>query len=142
MPSLNKVFLIGNLTKEPELRYIPSGAAVATLRLACSRKYKATDGSLNEDTLFTNVTVWAKMAEACNENLGKGSPVFVEGRLQSRTYETTDGQKRYAMDVVAERVQFLAPKKKTSGGSEEAIPDEAAENQGAASTGDDDKPPF
>ena len=140
MASLNRVFLIGNLTKEPELRYIPSGAAVATLRLACSRKYKAQDGTMKEDTLFTNVTVWGKQGENCNEYLAKGSPIFVEGRLQSRTYETTDGQKRYAMDVVADRVQFLSAKKKTAGGTEEEIPEESADATPAA--GDDDKPPF
>jgi single-strand DNA-binding protein len=141
MPSLNKVFLIGNLTKEPELKYIPSGAAVGTLRLACNRKYKAQDGTMKDDTLFINVTVWSKTAENCNEYLSKGSPVFVEGRLQSRTYDGQDGQKKYVTDVVAERVQFLSGGKKKAGGeaSDDSIPEEPS---GAPAQDAEDKPPF
>lgn len=140
MPSLNKVFLIGNLTKEPELKYIPSGSAVGTLRLAVNRKFKAADGTLKDDTLFINVTVWGKQAEACNEFLAKGSPVFVEGRLQSRTYEGQDGQKRYVTDVTAERIQFLSggKKKGTGEGSDEEIPEEQPGPAGVS----EDKPPF
>ena len=107
MASLNKVFLIGNLTRDPELRYIPSGVAVANLRLAVNRRYKDKSGELKEDTCFVTVTAWDKQAEACNQFLKKGRPVFVEGRLQSRSWETTDGQKRNTIDVRAERIQFL-----------------------------------
>ncbi len=107
MASLNKVFLIGNLTKDPELRYTPNGIAVATLRVAVSRKYKDRTGEMKEDTCFLNVNVWEKQAEVCNQYLQKGRPVMIEGRLQSRSWETADGQKRNTIDVRAERVQFL-----------------------------------
>ncbi len=109
MASLNKVFLIGNLTKDPELRYTPSGVAVANLRLAVNRKFKDKTGELKEETCFITVTAWDKQAETCNQYLQKGRPIFVEGRLQSRSWETTDGQKRNTIDIRAERIQFLTP---------------------------------
>ena len=108
MASLNKVLLIGNLTKDPELRYTPNGTAVATLRLAVNRKFKDRAGELKEDTCFISVTVWDKQAETCNQYLQKGRPVFVEGLLQSRSWDTPDGQKRSIIDVRAERIQFLS----------------------------------
>ena len=107
MANLNKVFLIGNLTRDPELRNTPGGTAVANLGLAVNRKFKDSTGELKEEVCFLTVTVWDKQAEACCEYLKKGSPVFVEGVLQSRFWETGDGQKRSAIDVRAERVQFL-----------------------------------
>ncbi len=107
MASLNKVLLIGNLTKDPELRYTPNGTAVANLRLAVNRKFKDRNGELKEDTCFVTVTVWDKQAEVCNEHLKKGRPILVEGILQSRSWDTPDGQKRNTIDVRAERVQFL-----------------------------------
>ncbi len=111
MASLNKVFLIGNLTRDPELRYTSSGVAVANLRLAANRKYKDKSGELKEDTCFVTVTAWEKQAEICNQYLQKGRAVFVEGRLQSRSWETPDGQKRNTIDVRVERIQFLGPGK-------------------------------
>ena len=137
MANLNKVFLIGNLTRQPELRYVPSGAAVGTLGLAVNRKYKVADGTTKDEVCFVNVTVWGKQAESCNEFLSKGSPIFIEGRLQYRSYEK-DGQKRTALDVVAERVQFLGGKKKTSGDSDETVPEETTD----AAAPEEDKPPF
>lgn len=107
MASLNKVLLIGNLTKDPELRYTPNGTAVANLRLAVNRKFKDRTGELKEDTCFVTVTAWDKQAEICNQYLQKGRPVFVEGLLQSRSWDTPDGQKRSTIDVRAERIQFL-----------------------------------
>ena len=107
MANLNKVFLIGNLTRDPELRYTPGGTAVANLGLAVNRKFKDSSGTLKEEVCFLTVTVWDKQAEACCQYLQKGRPVFVEGVLQSRFWETSDGQKRSAIDVRAERVQFL-----------------------------------
>jgi single-strand DNA-binding protein len=83
MASLNKVFLIGNLTRAPELRYTPSGMAVADLRLAVNRRYQTQSGEKREDTCFLNVVVWGKQAESCSEYLDKGSPIMVEGRLQT-----------------------------------------------------------
>lgn len=107
MASLNKVLLIGNLTKDPELRYTPGGTAVANLRLAVNRKFKDRTGELKEDTCFVTVTAWDKQAEICNQYLQKGRPIFVEGILQSRSWDTPDGQKRSTIDVRAERIQFL-----------------------------------
>ncbi|MET0849874.1 MAG: single-stranded DNA-binding protein [Candidatus Rokuibacteriota bacterium] len=107
MASLNKVFLIGNLTRAPELRYTPSGTAVSDLRLAVNRNYTLQNGEKREETCFLTVVVWGKQAETCGEYLDKGSPILVEGRLQTRDWETKDGQKRSVVEVVAERVQFM-----------------------------------
>lgn len=107
MANLNKVFLIGNLTRDPELRYIPSGSAVATFTIAANRAYVLQSGEKKEEVSYIRVVVWAKMAEICGEYLSKGSPVFVEGRLQSRSWETQQGEKRSTLEVVAQSVQFL-----------------------------------
>jgi len=107
MANLNKTFLIGNLTRDPELRYTPAGVPVANLGLAVNRRFRDKTGELKEDVCFLTVTVWDKQAEACCQYLKKGSPIFVEGVLQSRSWETSDGQKRSTIDVRAERVQFL-----------------------------------
>ena len=107
MANLNKVFLIGNLTRDPELRYTPGGTAVANLGIAVNRRFKDSSGELKEEVCFLTVTVWDKQAEACCQYLTKGRPVFIEGVLQSRFWETPEGQKRSAIDVRAERVQFL-----------------------------------
>ncbi len=107
MASLNKVLLIGNLTRDTELRYIPSGSAVASFTLAVNRVYKLQSGEKKEEVSFVRVIVWGRMAEVCGEYLKKGSPVFVEGRLQSRSWDGPDGQKRSTIEVVAMNVQFL-----------------------------------
>ena len=107
MASLNKVFLIGNLTRDPELRYTPNGIAVVSLGLAVNRRYKDKMGELKEEVLFINASAWNKQAEVCNQYLKKGRPVFIEGQLQSRSWEGKDGQKRTTIDVRVERVQFL-----------------------------------
>jgi len=121
MANLNKVFLIGNLTRDPELRYTPGGTAVANLGIAVNRRFKDSSGELKEEVCFLTVTVWDKQAEACCQYLKKGRPVFVEGVLQSRFWETSDGQKRSAIDVRAERVQFLG---NYNGGAKEKSQDE------------------
>ncbi len=118
MASLNKVFLIGNLTRDPELRYIPNGTAVAKFGLAVNRTYKSQDGEQKDDTCFVDIVTWGKTAELCANYLSKGRPIFVEGRLQYSTWETPDGQKRSKIDVVAERIQFLGGAKTTEGLSE------------------------
>ena len=105
--SLNRVFLMGNLTRDPELRYIPSGTAVASFDIAINRVYNTQSGEKKEETSFVKVVVWARRAEVCAEYLTKGSPVFVEGRLRSRSWETQDGQKRSTIEVVANNVQFM-----------------------------------
>ena len=116
MMSLNNVLLIGNLTRAPELRYTPSGTAVADLRMAVNRNYSTQSGEKREEVCFLTVVVWGKQAESCGEYLDKGSQIFVEGRLQTRDWESKDGQKRSATEVVAERVQFMS-RTKGSGGA-------------------------
>jgi len=111
MASLNKVLLIGNLTRDPELRYTPAGTAVVNLRLAVNRRYKDRNGEPKEEVCFLTVTAWDKQAEVCNQYLSKGRAVFVEGRLQSRSWEDKEGQKRNTLDIRAERIQFLGPPK-------------------------------
>ncbi len=133
MANLNKVFLIGNLTRAPELRYTPTGVAVANLGLAVNRRFRDKTGELKEDVCFLTVTVWDKQAEACCQYLQKGSPIFVEGVLQSRSWETNDGQKRSTIDVRAERVQFLGKfSTEKEDGSAPGIADQAM--NGAAAT--------
>ncbi len=107
MATLNKVMLIGNLTRDPELKYIPSGSAVVTFTLAVNRVYKTQTGEKKEQTSFIRIVVWGRRAEVCGQYLSKGSPVFVEGRLQSRDWETQEGQKRNTVEVIADNVQFL-----------------------------------
>ena len=107
MASLNKVMLIGNLTKDPELRYTPQGTAVVNLRCAVNRRFRNKNQETKEETCFITAVVWDKQAEACNQYLHKGSPIFVEGRLQSRSWEDAAGAKRSVIEVRAERVQFL-----------------------------------
>jgi len=107
MASYNKVLLMGNLTKDPELRYTPQGTAVANLRLAVNRKYRTKEQELKEEVCFITAVVWNKQAETCNQYLHKGSSVFVEGRLQSRSWEDNTGAKRSVIEVRAERVQFM-----------------------------------
>ena len=107
MFNVNKVTLTGRLTQDPELRYTPQGTAVTTLRLAMNRTYTTANGEKKDETTYVNVDVWQKQAETCAEYLGKGRAVFVEGRLRTHAWETQDGQKRSALEVVASRVQFM-----------------------------------
>ncbi len=125
--SLNRVFLMGNLTRDPELRYIPSGTAVLNFSLAVNRVYLAQTGEKKQETCFVRVVVWGRRAEVCNEYLRKGDPAFVEGRLQSRSWEAPDGSKRSTIEVVADSVQFLKGRPAVSGGGVgQAIEEEAA----------------
>jgi len=112
---LNKVILIGRLTKDPELRYTPAGAAVATFSLAVERPFANQQGEREVD--FINIVVWRKLAETCANQLGKGRLVAVDGRIQVRSYEAKDGQKRWITDVVAESVRFLDWPKEGGGSS-------------------------
>ena len=108
MPDLNQVLLCGRLTRDPELRYLPSGTALCKLGLAVSRRYRSKEGERKEETLFINVTVWEKQAEFCGENLRKGRPVLVEGQLQSDEWEDKQtGQRRSSIQVRARRIQQL-----------------------------------
>jgi single-strand DNA-binding protein len=139
MASLNKVFLIGNLTRPVELRYTPGGTAVADLRLAVNRVYTTQGGEKRDETCFLTVVVWGKQAEACRDYLDKGSPILVDGRLQTRDWETRDGQKRNVVEVVAERVQFLGRGKQAVGAPAVAQGDSMPGEDGAP---EDDEVPF
>ena len=107
MASCNKVFLIGNLTRDPEVRYTATGTPVANLGLATSRKYKSKEGELKEETCFVTLVAWGRQAELAAEYLKKGSPIFVEGRLVYRNWETANKEKRSTLEVTIERLQFL-----------------------------------
>ena len=121
MVGYNKVILMGNLTRDPELRYIPSGTAVATLRLAVNNRYRQGD-DWKDDVCYVDVTVWGKQAESSNEYLAKGRSVLIEGRLTYRTWETDEGQTRSKHEVVANAVKFLPRGKEQEPGGEEGPP--------------------
>lgn len=153
MASLNKVFLMGNLTRDPELRYIPSGTAVADLGLAINERFKDRDsGEWREKPVFVDVTVWRRQAETCADYLSKGSPVMIEGRLQLDQWENSEGQKRSKLKVLADRVQFLSggqPKgerRSSSGGGGQhqsgAAPSAPPDFADHATETDDDDLPF
>lgn len=128
MANLNKVLLMGNLTKDPELRYTPQGTAVVNLRLAVNRKFRDKNQELKEETCFITAVAWDKQAENCNQYLHKGSPLFIEGRLQSRSWEDNAGQKRSVVEVRAERVQFLgSPSKAQAQAAEPSLPVQAVD---------------
>jgi len=127
VPSLNRVFLIGRLTADPELRYTQTGLAVSDLRLAVNRTIQAPDGSRKEETTFVDVTVWRRTAETCAEYLKKGSPVFVEGHLSMDQWESPEGQKRSKLRVTAANVQFLESGRGRGGSEGAQIPPPAPE---------------
>ena len=107
MASLNKVFLIGNLTRDPEIRHTPKGTAVGDLSMAINMTYRTQEGTDKEEVCYVDVVVWGRQAETCKDYLSKGSPIFIEGRLQLDQWETQQGEKRSRLRVRAERVQFL-----------------------------------
>lgn len=109
---LNRIVLIGRLTKDPELRYTQSGKAVCAFTLAVDRPYVGADG--NKETDFINIVVWNKTAENCAQYLAKGKLAAVDGRLQIRSYDGQDGQRRYVTEVIADNVRFLSPKSEGS----------------------------
>ena len=108
MASFNRVMLMGNLTRNPELKYTPSGTAVTDLGLAVNESFKNKAGETVEQTCFVDVVVWGRQAETASEFLTKGSPAFIEGRLQFDQWENQEGEKRSKLRVRAERVQFLS----------------------------------
>ena len=107
MAGLNKVMLIGNVGTDPEMRYTANGNAVTTFRLACSRNYTTPDGERKEETEWFNVVTWSKLAETVSQFLQKGRRAYVEGRLQTRSWEGADGQRRFRTEVIANSVLFL-----------------------------------
>ncbi len=117
--SLNKVMLIGNLTRDPEMRYTPSGAAVCTFGIATNRYYVASDGQKKEETEFIKIVSWNKLAELCSQLLVKGRKVYVEGRLQTRSWETPDGVSKQTTEVVIDDMRILDSKRDWEGASDE-----------------------
>lgn len=117
--NLNKVFIIGNLTRDPELRSLPSGSSVASFGVATNRVWKNQQGEKQEDVQFHNIVVFGKQADLVTQYLKKGSSVLIEGRIQTRTWEAQDGSKRNKTEIVAERVQF-GPRRAAMAGSGEA----------------------
>ncbi len=129
--NLNKVLLIGNLTRDPELRSLPSGAQVASFSIATNRVWKDQSGQRKDDTQFHNIVVFGKQAEIVAQYLKKGSSALIEGRIQNRSWDGPDGNKRYRTEIVSERVQF-GPRK-TDGSGQPSAP---TQESGAQKEGD------
>lgn len=134
--TLNKVLLMGRLTRDPETRYTASGAPVVNFGLAVNRRYQDQSGEWRDETCFVNAVAWRKLAERLSSQLKKGSAVFVEGRLQSRSWEAQDGTRRSTIEVNAMSVQVLD---KREGGSSESVP---SEPDAEMPPGEDDDIPF
>lgn len=123
MMSLNRAQLIGNLTRDPELRTTPSGQSVANFGVATNRTFVDRDGKKQDQTEFHNVVVWGKLADICSQYLGKGRKVFIEGRLQTREWEGQDGSKRRTTEVVADNMIMLSsPGGRANSGSDSGTP--------------------
>jgi len=127
MASVNKVILIGNLGKDPEVRYTPSGAAVCNLRVATTRNWKNREtGERQEETEWHSVVLYDRQAEIAGEYLRKGRPVYIEGRLKTRKWQDKDGNDRYTTEIVAETMQLLGGREGTSGDDAGAAPARSA----------------
>jgi single-strand DNA-binding protein len=142
--SVNKAILVGNLGKDPELRYTPSGTAVCTFTLATSERFKNKQGEQQDRTEWHNIVVWAGLAEICGKYLTKGKQVYIEGRIQNRSYDDRDGNKRYISEVVANEMQMLSRSgdQGGGGGSRPTTPPEepSASSQEPPFNPDDDIP--
>jgi single-strand DNA-binding protein len=140
--SVNKVLLIGNLGRDPEVRYLPSGNPVANFSIATSENYTDRNGAKQERTDWHNIVVYGKQAELCGQYLKKGRQVFVEGRISYRNYEAKDGSgKRYVTDIVAQRVQFLGGR--AGAGADEVVGDfGGGRGGGGGHPGGGDLPPM
>ena len=126
--NINRVVLVGNLTRDPELRHTPSGTAVCSLRLAVNTRRKDESGQWTDKPNYFDITVWGQQGENCAQYLAKGRPVGIDGRLEWREWEAQDGSKRQAVEVVADNVQFLGGRQDSEGAHVPA---------GAAASGDD-----
>ncbi|NMC75615.1 MAG: single-stranded DNA-binding protein [Geobacteraceae bacterium] len=127
MASLNKVMLIGNLGRDPEVRYTTSGTAVASFSLATTEKFKNKAGEWEERTEWHTITMWGRLAEIAGEYLSKGKNVYIEGRLQTRKWQDRDGRDRYTTEVVADKMQMLGGRGESGG---RQAPGKAAEEAG------------
>jgi single-strand DNA-binding protein len=138
--SVNKVLLIGNLGRDPEVRYLPSGNPVANFSIATSENYTDRNGTKQDRTDWHNIVVYGKQAELCGQYLKKGRQVFVEGRISYRNYEAKDGSgKRYVTDIVAQRVQFLGGR---AGAGADEVADFGGGRGGGGQPGGGDLPPM
>jgi single-strand DNA-binding protein len=145
MANINRVVLVGNLTKDPELRHTPSGTAVCKLRLAVNTRQKDPQGNWGDKPNYFDVTVWGNQGESCAQYLSKGRPVGVDGRLDWREWEAQDGSKRQAVEIIADTVQFLGSREGGGGGAGDGerqfVPAAAtAGNEDFTATADDDIP--
>jgi single-strand DNA-binding protein len=113
---LNKVMIIGNLGRDPEMRFTPSGRPVTSFTVATSRMWNSPDGERHEETEWFNVVAWGKLAETCKQYLVKGQQVYVEGRLQTRRWEDQEGRKHFSTEIVADRMIMLGDRKAGHGG--------------------------
>src|SRR5918996_3977572 len=104
---LNKIIVIGNLGRDPEMKYTPAGQAITSFSVASNHRYKTASGEQREETEWFNCQAWGKLAEVCNQYVSKGSQVYIEGRLKSRTYQTQGGETRFSNDVTVNELQFL-----------------------------------
>jgi single-strand DNA-binding protein len=142
--NINRVVLVGNLTKDPELRHTPSGTAVCSLRLAVNTRRKdSATGEWTEKPNYFDITVWGNQGESCAQYLAKGRPVAVDGRLEWREWDAQDGTKRQAVEIIADSVQFLGGRTDGEGGQPQFVPAGAAaqtENADFAAGADDDIP--
>jgi single-strand DNA-binding protein len=146
--SLNKVLLMGNLTRDPEVKYTPKGTAVCDLGIAINDSYKAQDGTIKETVTFVDVEVWGRTAENCKQYLTKGRPIFVEGQLRLDQWETPQGEKKSRMKVRADRVQFLGggPGRPGGGGEQRSSTSSSSDSgrtatRPASSVSEDAPPP-
>ncbi len=141
MASLNRIFLIGNLTRDPELRYIPSGTPVVSFGLAVNTSISRPNSDSKEEVCFVRVVAWGKQAEVCNQYLKKGRSVFIEGRLIYRSWEQ-EGKTRSTLEVRADRVQFLSPRREEVAAPAQGPSDEVAHDEPVEGGVPDDEPPF
>ncbi len=141
MAGINKVILIGNLGRDPEVRYTPDGAAVANFSIATSQEWKDREtGEKREKTEWHRIVAWRKLGELCGEYLSKGRQVYIEGRLQTRDWEDRDGNKRYTTEVIASEVQFLGPKEPSGPRDSYGGPPPPEAEPPGMDSGDDDIP--
>lgn len=138
MASYNRVVIMGNITRDVELRYIPSGTAVADITVAVNERRKQGDGNYVDDPQFVDVTLWARTAEVVAEYCKKGSPIFVEGRLKLDKWEAEDGSNRSKLKVVAEKIQLLSSR--NGGGERQPEPGDEAVPAGASADADGEIP--
>jgi len=135
--AVNKVILIGNLGRDPEIRYTPGGRAVTRFPLATGEVWNDADGNRQERTEWHNIVVWGKQAESCSQYLAKGRQVFVEGSIRSRTYDDKDGNRRYITEIIGQRVQFLGGTRGSEVGAPPTPGDQETPPSGGESQEDD-----